>query len=182
MVTHRRGGAARTNSAVNRVLVVVPSPGPRGSAPAGAALHSAEAVADSLRAAGFQAEIYDASGSFGTESIALHIEHSFPQVVVVVDQDATGEAVDDIVRTAREIIPGVFTAILGAQPAQSAGEKDQAADYVVGDDLERLPLLLTCLRGGQPLPAQTAGSRQNGGRPLWIAQQKELADAQKAAS
>ena len=148
----RRGSADRMTRTVNRVLLIVPSLGPQGSAPAGVATLGTGVVVDALRAAGFQTEVYDAAGSvFTTESIGLQIEHSYPQVVVVAAQDATGRAASDILRTARETIPGVLTVVLGARPAQTAGEKDKLVDCVLSDDFERLPSLLTRLTSGRSI-------------------------------
>jgi hypothetical protein len=155
----RRGSADTMNrtvgtvGTVTRILLIVPSLGPQRSAATGGATPDTGVVVESLRAAGFQAEVYDAADSVvGTETIGLHIEHSFPQVVVIVAQNTTGEAAGDISRIAKEIVPGVFTVVLGARPAQTPGREDKAVDCVVSDHFERLPSLLTCLRSGQPVP------------------------------
>jgi len=63
-------------------------------------------VAESLRAMGFQAEIYDAStSSLGSDSIGLHIEHSYPDVVAVVMGVATAETASDVLRAAKRAVP-----------------------------------------------------------------------------
>jgi hypothetical protein len=143
----------RTARALTRILLIVPSPGPQRSAATRAATLDTGVVVESLRTAGFQAEIYDATDFVvGTETIGLHIEHSFPQVVVVAAQNTTGEAAGDILRIAKEIVPGVFTVVLGARPAQTPGREDKAVDCVVSDHFERLPSLLMRLRSGHPVP------------------------------
>jgi methylmalonyl-CoA mutase cobalamin-binding subunit len=120
------------------------------------------AVAESLRAAGFEAEIYDAmASSFGAESIRLYIEHSLPHVVVAGAYAATAETARDVLRTAKEVVPGVFTVLLGAQLASAVAKaaKDAAVDCVVGDNgAETLPGLLARLRAGEQ-PRQIAQSR-----------------------
>ena len=103
-----------------RSLTLVPSGGSSGSAGAGALLPvGLAALAEALRAAGIEAEIYDAMVSaLGPDSIRLAIEHSYPQVVVAAACSATAEAARDVLRAAKEIVPGVFTVIVGAEPDQ----------------------------------------------------------------
>ena len=116
---------------VRRILLIVPSPGPQPSATTRAATLETGVVAEALRAAGFQAEICDATDSVGgTVTLGLNIE---------------------LLRIAKEIVPGVFTVILGARPAQTPGKDDEPVDCVMSDHFERLPSLLTRLRSGQPL-------------------------------
>ncbi len=120
------------------------------------------ALAESLRAAGFEAEIYDATAaSLSAEAIRLHIEHSYPQVVAAAAYDATSETARDVLRAAKELIPGVFTVLLGAQSALVAGKAPRGGtvDCFVGDDCaDTLPGLLSRLRAGEQ-PGRISGSR-----------------------
>jgi radical SAM superfamily enzyme YgiQ (UPF0313 family) len=129
------------------------------------------AAAEALRAAGFDAEIYGAAPSaLGADSIGLQIEHSFPQVVVAAAYVATVDAARDVLRTAKEVVPGVFTVLLGAQQMSVAGEiaNTTAVDCVLsGDGAETLPGLLARLRDGgrveQPCVTQPKESRRDSG-------------------
>ena len=112
------------------------------------------AIADSLRAAGFEPEIYDGvAASLGVESIRLHIEHSYPHVVAATAHGATSETAREVLRAAKQVVPGVLTVMLGAQPGSAAGKgpKDASVDYAVDESsAETLPGLLARLRTGVP--------------------------------
>ena len=157
----KQRSAAKTRD-VRRVLLVAP---PSDSANAVSASIFAPlglaATAESLRAAGFEAEVYDMASALSAESIRLHIEHAFPHVVVAVAYAATAEAARDVLRAAKETVPGVFTVILGAHAVLGAGKarRDAAVDCVVGDDgAQTLPGLLARLKAGEQ-PRQIAESR-----------------------
>jgi hypothetical protein len=154
----RQGGLGRLSSRakprdVSRVLLIALPSGPERVVSAGLSLPlGLVEVAQSLRAAGFQAEIYDATTSLlGAESIGLHIEHSYPQVVAAATYAATTEVARDVLRTAKKAVPGVFTVLLSMQPAFVVGSvrKDAAIDCVVDDEAaETLSGLLARVRGG----------------------------------
>ena len=158
---HRSQSTAETRD-VRRILLVAPPAGSGDVVSAGiVAPLGLAALARSLRAAGFEAEIYDMASSLSAESIRLHIEHALPHVVVAVAHAASAEAARDVLRAAKELVPGVFTVILGAQAALGAGKarRDAAVDFVVGDDgAETLPGLLARLKAGEQ-PRQIAESR-----------------------
>jgi hypothetical protein len=151
---------------VSRVLLIAPPSGsedvvhaddlpPRGLV----------AVAESLRASGFQAEVYDAMAlSLGAESIPLRIEHSYPHVVAAATYAATFEAARDVLRAAKQTVPGVLTVLVSEQPASSFGTRptDASVDFVVGGDCaETLPRLLVSLRtSGQTRESQPFGARR----------------------
>lgn len=131
---------------LNRVLLIVPpsdSSAPGVPLPVGLA-----ATAASLRAAGFVAEIYDATASHGERSIKLHIEHSYPQVVVVAAQNRGAEIARQVLRAAREVVPGVLTVILG-EPQAGAASRDSVVDMTVADGAGALPRLLARLNAGE---------------------------------
>jgi hypothetical protein len=116
-VRRSTGSSAKTRD-VRRVLLVAPPTGSGNAVSAGFLVpFGLAALAESLRATGFEAEIYDMASSLSAESIRLHIEHAFPHVVVAVVYAATAEAARDVLRAAKEVVPGVFTVILGAQPS-----------------------------------------------------------------
>jgi hypothetical protein len=164
------GPRAKTRD-VRRVLLIAPPagsgtpPGGSGSLPSAGFLPplGLVAVAESLQAAGFEAEIYDAMASpLSAESIRLHIEHSYPHVVAAGTCAATADTARDVLRAAKEAIPGVFTVLLGMQATSVAGKtsraKDGFVDCVIGDDgAEILPRLLTRLRGA----SSTSQSRKH---------------------
>jgi hypothetical protein len=146
---------------LRRVLLIAPPSDSRSVMSTGVLLPlSLVALAESLRAAGFEAEIYDAMAtSPGAESVRLHIEHSYPHVVAAATYAATSETACGVLRAAKEVIPGVFTVLLGVQPPFIGGKAPKAAcvDYVVDDDcVETLPGLLARLRAGEPLGQITA--------------------------
>jgi hypothetical protein len=146
---------------LRRVLLIAPPSGSGSVVSASVALPlDLVALAESLRVAGFEAEIYDAmAASPGAQSIRLQIEHSYPHVVAAATYAATSETACDVLRAAKEVIPGVFTVLLGAQSALVTGNAPKAAsvDYVVDDDcVETLPGLLARLRVGEPLGRTTA--------------------------
>jgi hypothetical protein len=156
---HRHRSSAKTRD-VRRVLLVVPPSGSANVVSAGILVPlGLAALAESLRAAGFEAEIYDMASSLSAESIKLHIEHAFPHVVVAVAYAATTEVARDVLRAAKEVVPGVFTVILGAQATLRAGKarRDAAVDCAVAD-AEVLPGLLARFRAGEQ-PRQIAASR-----------------------
>ena len=112
-------------------------------------MSSLGALADALRAAGFEAHVYDATTSLlGPPAIGLEIEHSYPQVVVTPSAMETAEAALDILRVAKEVVPGVCTVLLTSSPTPVAGKprRDGVVDWVVGDDSGTLPGLLAGLR------------------------------------
>jgi B12 binding domain len=140
---------------IRRVLLVTPPAGSSGSAAAGALLPvGLAALAQTLRAAGIEAEIYDAMVSaLGPDSIRLAIEHSYPQAVVVAACSATAEAARDVLRAAKEIVPGVFTVIVGQDSAGDVvrcGATDDVVDCVVDDDASRLAALLARIGKSEP--------------------------------
>jgi hypothetical protein len=156
--THRSRAKTRD---LRRVLLIAPPSGSGHAVSTGALLPlGLVALAESLRAAGFEAEIYDAMAtSLGAQSIRLHIEHSYPQVVAAAAHGATSATARDALRAAKEVIPGVFTVLLGAQSALVTGKapKDASVDYVVGDGCaETLPGVLVRLRVGGQLERITA--------------------------
>lgn len=128
------------------MLLVNPPGDSKATATVGALLPVGLAVlAEAVRAAGFEAEIYDAVASaLGPDSVRLAIEHSYPQVVVAAACATTADAAEGVLRAAKEVVPGVFTVIVGAGPA-SAGAKGRTkgfVDSVVDDDAVRLARLL----------------------------------------
>jgi len=135
------------------VLLVTPPSGSSGPAAAGALLPvGLVALAGALRAAGIEAEICDAMVSaLGPDSIRLAIEHSYPQVVVAVACAATADAARDVLQAAKEIVPGVLTVIVGAEPdlAATRGTRDAVVDCVVDDDPPRLAGLLARISRGE---------------------------------
>ncbi len=146
---HRGPEADRTvarTRPLTRVLLIAPPPDP-GTAcapfPVGLA-----ATAESLRAAGFVAEIYDATASQGERSVRLHIEHSYPQVVVVAADDKGAEVARQVLRAAKEIVPGVLTVLLG-EPEAGAASRDSVVDMTVADGAGTLPRLLARLNGSE---------------------------------
>ncbi|MHB8841779.1 MAG: B12-binding domain-containing radical SAM protein [Candidatus Aquicultor sp.] len=106
----------------------------------------------SLQKAGFDAEIYDAMSLFHTsEQIEARIASARPDVVAVTAYTATINAAIDVLRLAKEAVPGVVTVIGGVHPTHMAAEvlADPAVDYVVrGEGESTLPELLTCLNAG----------------------------------
>jgi len=155
---HRHRAKARD---LKRVLLVAPPSDPVSAAPADVSPGSGlEAIAESLRAAGFQAEVYDAmTSSLGALSIRLEIEHSYPHVVATSSSSETAEAARAILRAAKEVIPGVCTVLL-TRSTRVACEApgDGVVDCVVGDDCARtLPGLLAGLKATGRF-AQTAES------------------------
>jgi len=140
---------------LRRVLLVAPPLGP-GVVTATDASPPLDLVdaADSLRAAGFQVEVYDARmAADGARSIGLHIEHSYPHVVVAVARGTTSGAACRVLGDAKEVIPGIVTVLVGAQPATTANLalKSAAADYAISDiGSETLSGLLARLSGGGP--------------------------------
>jgi hypothetical protein len=166
MLTFRRPREPRSRAAgreIRRVLLVTPPSGSSGSAGAGALLPvGLAALAEALRAAGIEAEIYDAMVSaLGPDSIRLAIEHSYPQVVVAAACSTTAEAARDVLRAAKEIVPGVLTVLIGAEPNSAAtrGTTDDVVDCVVGDDAPRLAGLLARLSQGEQAGRLCAVSR-----------------------
>ncbi|MGE5228562.1 MAG: cobalamin-dependent protein [Deltaproteobacteria bacterium] len=139
---------------IRRVLLITPPASSSGSAAAGALLPVGLAgLAQTLRAAGIEAEIYDAMVSaLGPDSIRLAIEHSYPQAVVVAACSATAEAARDVLRAAKEIVPGVFTVIVGQESAGGVvrgGATDDVVDCIVDDDASRLAALLARIGKGE---------------------------------
>ena len=156
--THRFN--AKTHG-LRRVLLIVPPSDSRSVVPTAVLSPLGLAgLAESLRAAGFEAEIYDAMAtSLGAQSIRLHMEHSYPQVVAAAAHGSTSEAARDVLRVAKEVIPGVFTVLLGARSAlvTAKAPKDASVDCVVDDSCaETLPGLLARLRVGEQLGRITA--------------------------
>ena len=123
---HGSAGSTAESRDVRRILLVAPPAGSGDVVSAGiVAPLGLAAFARSLRAAGFEAEIYDMASSLSAESIRLHIEHALPHVVVAVAYTASAEAARDVLRAAKELVPGVFTAIVGAQTAQAPANSGQ---------------------------------------------------------
>jgi hypothetical protein len=150
----RRRRSLANGREIRRVLLVTPPGSSSGSAAAGALLPvGLAALAQTLRAAGIEAELYDAMVSaLGPDSIRAAIEHSYPQAVVVAACSATAEAARDVLRAAKEIVPGVFTVIVGRDKAglvATNGATDDAVDYVVDDDASRLAGLLARIGKGE---------------------------------
>jgi hypothetical protein len=162
----RRRSTAKTRD-VRRVLLVAPPSDSANVVSAGILVPLGLAtLAESLRKAGFEAEIYDMASSLSAESMRLHIEHAFPHVVVAVAYAATAEAARDVLRAAKEVAPGAFTVILGAQEALGAGKarRDVAVDCVVGDDAQVLPAARPP-QGGRAAQADRGISRRLTERP-----------------
>ena len=155
VVAHRQSGGpasiARTRD-TRRVLLVAPPSSPGNNRSADGAPPDLALEAESLRAAGFRAEVYDATScAVGASSIRAHIEHAYPQVVAVAAFGAT-ESARDVLRAAKEVVPGVFTVLLGSQSPASAVEasRDRWADCVVDTEgAETLPGLLVRLIVGE---------------------------------
>jgi hypothetical protein len=155
------GGPRAKTRDLRRVLLVGPPSGVGAVMSTSAVPPGLVAAAEALRAAGFDAEIYGAVPStLGEDSMGLHIEHSFPQVVVAAAYLATEEAARDVLRTAKHVVPGIVTVLLGAQQESVAGQagKDPVADFVLsGDAAEALPGLLARLRTGERVGQSRAG-------------------------
>lgn len=135
-------------------MLLITPPGSSSGSAAGALLPvGLAALAQTLRAAGIEAEVYDAVVSaLGPDSIRLAIEHSYPQAVVVAACSATAEAARDVLRAAKEIVPGVFTVIVGRESAGSVAGNvatDDVVDCVVDDDASRLAGLLARIGKGE---------------------------------
>ena len=125
-------------------------------------------LAESLRAAGFEAEIYDAMAtSLGAQSIRLHMEHSYPQVVAAAAHGSTSEAARDVLRVAKEVIPGVFTVLLGAVAKVLADEGIMLENScIVGKKAEHQP-------HEKPLQVMPCG-KPMWGRPLGTGPRVEM--------
>ena len=135
-------------------------------------------LAGSLRAAGFEPEIYDAMSLFhGEEEIRARLRAAAPDVVATTCYTATSNAAADVLAMAREEIPGVVTVTGGVHPTHMAASMlaDPAVDYVVrGEGEETLPELLECLNSWES-PSSVKGLSFKGdggvaihtlGRPL----------------
>ena len=134
------------------------------------ALAGLAAVAQSLRAAGFKTETYGSKDTGGSSaSIAAHIEHAWPDVVVAVTEGAASDALCEVLRIAREIVPSVTTVFSGALDGGVAGglSPDRNVDYVVnGGDAADLVGLLIRLRAGE-LPAHPRSRKLRRLLPAW---------------
>ena len=158
---------------VMTTVLLVASPNVRGadgrSATSGA-LAGLAAAAQSLRAAGFKTETYGSKDFGGSSaSIAAHIEHAWPDVVVAVADGACGAAVCEVLRIAREIVPSVTTVFSGALDGGAADElpPDRNVDYVVnGCDAAHLVGLLIRLRAGE-LPQHPRSRKLRRLLPAW---------------
>ncbi len=124
-------------------------------------------LAGSLRAAGYDPEIYDAMSLFhDMAQIRRRLADACPDVVAVTAYTATLPAAAAVLRAAREVCPGAVTVIGGVHPTHMAREvlADPAIDYVVrGEGEPAFPELLDCLNAGEK-PARVAGvSYRDGG-------------------
>ena len=147
--THRAG--ARD---VRRVLLVAAPSSCRDTAADSASSAGLAAGAQVLRTAGFQAEVYDATSGSTATSMRAHIEHAYPHVVAVVaGAGVTAKAATEVLRVAKEAVPGVFTVLLGSPSSSSAGEvpTDVSADDVAeAGGVEALLGVLARLAAGEP--------------------------------
>jgi hypothetical protein len=158
---HRKPGARAGRAGVRHVRRVLLVAAP--SVCHDAASHSAwpdglAAEADSLRAAGFQAEVYDATSGATAASMRAHIEHAYPHVVAVVaGAGVTAEAAAEVSRVAKDVVPNVFTVLLRSPSGSGSGEAPTAVSaYDVAEAAEAEALLgvLSRLAAGEA-PLQT---------------------------
>jgi anaerobic magnesium-protoporphyrin IX monomethyl ester cyclase len=117
-------------------------------------------LAGGLKAGGYDPEIYDAMSLFhGNEQIRARLARSKPDVVAVSAYTATAAAAVELLRTAKETVPGCRTVIGGVHPTFMADDvlSDPSVDFVVrGEGETALPELLDCLSAGCD-PASVAG-------------------------
>ena len=106
-------------------------------------------LAGSLRAAGFDPVIYDAMSLFhDLDQIEDTIADAAPDVIATTAYTATVGAATEVLRVAKEVVPGVLTVMGGIHPTFMASEVlgSGAVDYVVrGEGETSFPELLTCL-------------------------------------
>ena len=76
------------------------------------------------------------TSSLGSLAIRLQIEHSCPHVVATPFCAETPQVARDILRAAKEVVPGICTVLLSTRATRLAGEmkNDGVVDCVVGDD------------------------------------------------
>jgi anaerobic magnesium-protoporphyrin IX monomethyl ester cyclase len=126
-------------------------------------------IAGSLRAAGYDPVIYDAMSMWHThDDIRKRIEAEQPQVVATTA--FTAEIVDavKVLKTAKDVNPGIITAIGNVHPTfcyeELLKEHGESIDFVVrGEGEETMVELMDCLSaGGDPARVRSIAFRNSG--------------------
>lgn len=157
---------------IMRVLLITPPASSADSSSACAADASEWiGLATSLRGAGLQVEVYDAAAlGRDLESVEVHVEHCWPQVVVTRAGGISSAGARAVLRVAKTAVPGVITVMSGERADERADDDSQerVADFDVGGGGEQAEIdLLIRLRDGGEAPGPTRRRRLRGLAAAW---------------